>query len=158
MHTYTFFRDISLRGDTVTMPVERRQSKHVIDIVWFMYSKSADGHCTITKYFQSLHPWAIVEVHGGEFASVWSTHWYASREKERVRERERERGREQRTRWLLRISNFRYWQLNEPGNVAYAFLPSCLLMCIRFLSWFSTIGDVCCLRYSTANDRNIRAT
>lgn len=85
-HIHAFFLNISLRGDIVTVAAERRQGKHMIDIVWFMCSKSADGHCTITGCFQCLHPWAIVEVDGGgEFVSMWPTHRYKDREKRRER-------------------------------------------------------------------------
>lgn len=120
---------------------ERRQSKHVIDIVWFMCSKSVDGHCTITECFRSLHPWTVVRGWRG---------WVGSRQCDSVHrqavEREGKRKSERTwTRCLLRISNFRYWQPNESSYVAYPFLPSLLLMYIRFLSWFSTAWWRCLL-------------
>lgn len=133
---------------------ERRQSKHVIDIVWFMCSKSTDGHCTITECFRSLHSRAIVEVDGGGAgeggwaASMWLAHRYASRERTG-------------TCCLLRISNFRYWQPNEPGNSSlvvylFAFLPFDVHS-LSVVILQQSNGDVFVARreYSEADDGNI---
>lgn len=122
-HIHAFFLNISLRGDIVTMAVERRQSKHVIDIVWFMCSKSADGHCTITGCFQCLR--SMSDSRGWRrrriCVNVADTHTDTRIERKRGWEKGRER-----IGVLAVCSEFLIFDIDNRTNRAMSRMPFCL--------------------------------